>query len=374
MRRPPSSHPLVPRSRAAAAGAPRPHPFRALRSSRQRGSVILFVLGLILLTSLLLTRFIERANTELLAEARYAQLPALRDEAYSALQVSLAVLADVSAVDNGLHSPAQGWGDPLAYANYTPPPGCTAEVAIEDETGKLSLPAADATTLQNLLITAGCLPLDAERVADAILAWTRTDHVAQYSESDDDSYQAFDPAITPPHANLHSFAELQLMPAVREVLGNEDGSWNVIGARFLDSVSLYNFSRVNLNTAGNDVLESLKLDPTAIDAQRRDGPDDGTGRNRRVLYATTDLGSALGSEADAINRTGVDATCLRVVVTVHQGGRKFVLTAVVQPGGSAAGTAPEPDPNATASSPRSWSSKSIDSAFRVLEIRENNGF
>ena len=41
--------------------------------------MILFVLGLILLTSLLLTHFINRAHTELLTEARHSQQEPLRD-------------------------------------------------------------------------------------------------------------------------------------------------------------------------------------------------------------------------------------------------------------------------------------------------------
>jgi general secretion pathway protein K len=352
------------------------HParFSPVKTDRQRGSVILFVLGLVLLTALLLTRFIERANTELLAESRFAQLPALRDEAYSTLQVTLAVLADFSAADNGLHAPAQGWDDPLTYAGYTPPDGFQTTVRIEDETGKLSLPDADAASLQELLVTAGCLPLDAQRVSDAILSWSRPDHTAQFSESDDDTYQQLDPAITPPHAALQSFAELQLIPAVRDLLCNPDGSWNGIGQRFLASVSLYSFNHINLNTVGPDVLAALGLQADALLAQREDNARKNDPRGAGVFYALSDASSALNGSPDAMARLGVDVSCLRVVITTRQGGRKFQLVAVVQPGAPGNGGTAAPAPNTTATTPRSWTTKSIDSAFRILEIRENNGF
>jgi general secretion pathway protein K len=349
------------------------NPVRA-PARRQRGSVILFVLGLILLTSLLLTRFIERANTELLAESRFAQLPALRDEAYSTLQVTLAVLADYAAVDNGLHAPAQGWGDPLAYAGYTPPEGFKTEVQVGDETGRLSLPDADAASLQELLVTAGCLPLDAERISDAILAWSRPDHTARFSESEDDTYQQLDPAIKPPHAAIHSFAELQLIPVVRNLLCDPDGAWNGIGRRFLASVSLCSFNHINLNTAGADVFAALGLQADALLDQRERNARDGDPRGTGVFYALTDAGRLLDGPPDAMAKLGVDVSCLRIVITTSRGGRRFQLTAVVQPGAAGNGTAAAPDPNTTATTPRSWTSKSIDSAFRILEIRENNGF
>ena len=90
------------------------------RARSDRGSVILLVLGLVLLTSFMLMRFIDRAHTELLTEAKHGQQVPLRHEAYSALQITFAVLEDIAAIDEGLHSPNQCLGEPLDYFDYTP--------------------------------------------------------------------------------------------------------------------------------------------------------------------------------------------------------------------------------------------------------------
>ena len=59
-----------------------------------RGSVIVLVLLTVFLAAFLLTKFVQRAGTEMLADARAADQARLRREAYSALEVTLAVLAD----------------------------------------------------------------------------------------------------------------------------------------------------------------------------------------------------------------------------------------------------------------------------------------
>src|SRR3954462_6185339 len=89
-------------------------------NSRRRGSVIVVVLALITFAAFFLGRFIERSMTELLVESRVRQSERLRVDAHSVLELTLAVLADYQALDNGLRSPAQGWGNPLANADFTP--------------------------------------------------------------------------------------------------------------------------------------------------------------------------------------------------------------------------------------------------------------
>ena len=367
------------------AGSPDPALDRATRpwrgsatppctTRRSRGSVVIFVLGIILLTALLLTRFIERAQSELLAEARHAQLPALRGEAYSALQVSLAVLADYIAVDGGLRSPAQGWGEPLAQTDYTPSDGLQVAVQVEDESARLSLPGADPVTLLELLVVAGCTDSEAERIADAIVAWTRAEHPPRFAESDPDFFALSDPALVPPHAPLRSFGELQLLPAVRDVLMDGDSRWNEIGRVFLANLSLHRFTQVNLNTAGPEMLLALGLDANAILARRDPGLHGLTDPAAGIFQSVADVATLTGDPA-AAGRIGVETTCLRISITVLQGGRSFHLLAVVQPGGGTArppaNTGPETTPPTT---PRAWTSKSIDSPFRILEIQENHGY
>src|SRR3954471_10795910 len=121
---------------------------------RHRGSVIVVVLALITMAAFLINRFVERTMTEMLVESRARIADRLRSDAHSALEATLAVLADYQAADNGLRSPAQGWGQPLIGLDLPSRPGTTVEVQFEDETGRPSLPrlqAADLVTLGRFL-------------------------------------------------------------------------------------------------------------------------------------------------------------------------------------------------------------------------------
>lgn len=335
--------------------------------SSQRGSVILFVLGLVLLTSLLLTQFISRAHTELLTEARRSQIEPLRNEAYSALQVSLAVLSDFAAVDEGLHAPAQGWGEPLIHADYVPPAGFTVEATILDESGLLPLGTRDATVLQNLLRELDVPIADADRFVEALLAWTESEAIAR---SLDRSITMIDgaPALTAPQAALRSFDELRFIPAIRAVLCDEQGDWNETGRTFLANVTLHPFPAINVNSASEVVLNALGLDAGAIEARRTtaNNPRD------RVLRSLGDVGASAATTATGI-QTGVSATLLRIRIVTAYGARRFTLEAVVQPGGDPTTTNPPPA-DAEETEPRPWTRNSIDSGFSILEIRENNGY
>ena len=346
------------------------------RTRSQRGSIILFVLGLILLTSFMLMRFIDRAHTELLTEAKHGQQVPLRHEAYSALQVTFAVLEDIAEIDEGLHSPDQGWGDPLDYFEYTPAEDIDVTITVEDETAKLSLATTDAITLTTLLTTLEVLNSDAERIADAILTWSRPDHTAQFSESEANTYRRRDPPLTTPQRPLRTFDELRLMPAVLEILCDENGEWNETGRRFLDNVSLLPFDFINLNTGRADVLSALGMDDANLRAlqdrrlaDRREPP--------RPYYNLADVGEDLGSLPEN-DRFGTEAQILRITIKASQGGRVYKLVALVRSGGAQDGPArpdsPEGDAPEPTSEPRPWTRNSIDSPFQILDIRENDGF
>ena len=68
----------------------------------RRSSVIILVLVTLLFTAVALTAFVEKAGNDLMVEVRQADAHRLRQEAFSALEVTLAVLEDFREADNGL--------------------------------------------------------------------------------------------------------------------------------------------------------------------------------------------------------------------------------------------------------------------------------
>jgi type II secretory pathway component PulK len=343
---------------------------------RARGSVVIFVLGVILLATFLMTRLMDRAAVELAAENKAVRRSDLRQEAISALEASLAVLADFAAVDGGLRDPADGWEHPLELIAYAPSEGTFAEVSVADETGRLSLPQADDEELARYLEAIGCPPTATDSLVDALLTWTKPDHISL----DGDGLE-FPSAALPynaPQRPLRSFEELRAIPAARELFFDGQGRWNELGLRFKSGVSLFSFPATNVNTAGVEPLLASGLDRDRIAAiadARRAHAQPGA-----AYRSPAELAGAWGREGTPPG-LGTEATCLRLDVQVRQGGRSYRLDAWIARGGSsgAARAAPMPNRNPAATvaeearSVRNNPRKRLDYPFQILELRENDG-
>jgi len=313
-----------------------PHTKQSILGAR-RGSVIVLVLGLITLAAFLLHAFIERSLTEMLVESRVLQANRLRTDAHSALETSLAVLADYQAIDGGLRAPAQGWGEPLAGLDFVAGEGRTVRVVVEDESGLISLPRLGAPDLIALGRQFGLKAAEAERLADAVLTWTHRDHVSTRLETNVRNYEQAVPPHHPPGRPMTSFAELGAIAGVRELLFTPEGRPTPLHEQFTRNVSLYDFPAINLNSARLATLELAGLDETQ--AAKVAAYQAGEGARapgtppffRSIEEAKAHLGVTI-----PLGRFDTLARCLRIVVTVQEGGTSFHLTAVVVPVGDAA--------------------------------------
>jgi len=314
----------------------------------EAGSVILLVLMGLLLTAFAMTKYLERTTIDLLADAREASADRLRVEAYSALETTLAVLQEFRSVDGNLSSPNEGWGDPLGFAGYTPPAGLTVTVALEDESGKISLPHADFATLRDLFLLLDQKPTDAERLADALLVWMQPGYepVDSFSARPTDYERSAIP-FDPPERSLHSFSELGSIKYVRDLLFDDQGQPNELWQRFVDSVSLYDFAQPNINGARETTLAALGgYDDTNV--RKIEDYLAGTGSYAHqgpIWFRSQGDVATLVGQAMASPRLGTQVTCLRVNVTVREGSTSFNLSAVVAPPGGA--RLPPADPPTT---------------------------
>src|SRR5690606_28580353 len=117
-------------------------------SARSKGSILVAVLGFIVLLSAILVAFLGESIARIKYYGLFFNRDDLRVEAYSALEITLAVLSEIHAIDGSINGPAQGWADPLAYAEYTPPEGTRVAVRFEDESGRIPLtPSTDRMLL-----------------------------------------------------------------------------------------------------------------------------------------------------------------------------------------------------------------------------------
>ncbi|MBS0662060.1 MAG: general secretion pathway protein GspK [Verrucomicrobia bacterium] len=305
--------------------------------SRQhrRASVLVIVMVTLLFTAFALILFVEQASTDLLVEARAATAHRLRREAYSALEATLATLEEFRRADSGLHGPAEGWADPLAFAGWQPREGCTAEVALEDESGKLPLSRVDNGTLVSLFKSWDFNQADAERLADALLGWMRRDYVPSSGRSPD--YDLGELPFEAPQRPIRSWTELAAIDYVRDIFYDEQGRPNDLYRRFTAAFSLYDYDQFNVNTASTDVLTAVGFSDPTQHGRLHDfltGTGGYTAQGPGWLTSSSQAAGVLGTGAMP-NLAGTQVRALRVTVTIHEGKSEFRLAAVVAPNGGA---------------------------------------
>jgi len=354
------------------------------------------VLVSLVFTAVALTAFVEKAGNDLLVEVRQADAHRLRQEAFSALEVTLAVLEDFREADSGLHSPAEGWADPLGWAGYAPSEGRTVEISFQDESGKIPLKRADLTTLTNLFEYWQMQPADAAKLADAIAGWMQTGYT--YSTSLNPDYANATIPYAEPQRPLRSFAELAAVDVAKDVMFDESGLPNGYFWRFVNDVSIFNYPQPNVNAANADVMAAVGQ---YTDAQQQKINDylQGTGQfaqeGQQWFKDSTTLGNVAGLGGNATQFVTTIAA-LRITITVKEGPSHFRMSAVVAPQGGATtnqtaatnataqATNPsttsatsvtatsQPSSTATSSATAAAASQSINYPFTLLELLEED--
>ena len=232
---------------------------------RRRGSVIIVVLVLITLASLLLARFMEDNSLELSMATHEADRRRLRADAQSELELALAVIAEIRSIDlNKIHAPSQGFDDPHAYAGFPPRDGLQVQFDYEDESAKLPLSVLTKNDLIQLLYSLGMEQRDAERVADAVVAWQSKSYESLEEEASDAAYQRATLSFRPARRPIRSFEEFRNIGVAKELFFDERGRPTPIFQAFKACVSLYTFPQANINTASDAVLLSQGLDENQL--------------------------------------------------------------------------------------------------------------
>jgi len=361
----------------------------------RRSSIIVLVLITLMFTAAALTVFLEKATNDLLVEVRQSDARRLRQEALSALEVTLAVLEDFRQADNGLHSVAEGWGDPLGWAGWNPSEGRTVEVSFRDESGKIPLAHADVTTLTNLFEYWQMAPADAERLADMICGWMQKGYL--YTSALVPDYTDAGVPYAEPQRPMRAFSELAAIDYAKDVFFDANGLPNGYYWRFVDDFSLFTYANPDVNGANADVMACVGQ---YTDVQRGHISDylSGTGQfaqlGQQWFQNTSTLASVAGVGGSATS-FGTTISALRILVTVHEGRSIYRLSAVVAPqggatinranatnaasaaaGASATATpvtnAAQPSAAPTSAAAAAAASQSINYPFTLLEMLEDD--
>lgn len=297
----------------------------------RRGSVVVVVLVLVALGSMLMLRLIEDNSLELALAARESDRNRLRTEAWSEMELTLAVLAEMNRIDSSrLHVPAQGWGDPHGYAGIALRKGLTVTYIFEDESAKLPLANMSLLDLTNLLEALGLSLRDAQSVGDAILAWTKPGYEPQDALASELAYERAALAYRPAARPMRSFDELRSVGVARGFFFDEDGHPRQLLEDFKRCVSLYTFGGTNVNTCDPLVFKGKGYDDRTIEqilAYRTDPARRPSG-SAPYFNSMTGFKSVTGNPGLA---NGLSTLCrlLRVRVRLQEGRATHEVSALV---------------------------------------------
>jgi general secretion pathway protein K len=336
----------------------------ALPDRRQRGSVLIAVLAVILLLSFLITKFMQEALDSLEYRSIFNEPVDVRSYAYSMLELSLATIQEVALIDEGkLYAPEQGWGQPLEYGNVSVPNGWDVSVVITDEGGKLPINKMEEAQLNKMLEETFEFDFGTAReLSSMLLDWIDEDDSKRLNGAESEDYLRRNPPYRAANGPLQSLTELRLLEVWEDEFFDEDGQPNELFAKLSNLVSVYYSGSVNLNKASAEVLELLAL---------QDGYDE------EYLFDGLDKPYLTQLPASANKSTsGVETSLLRVTVTLRRGNVPYTISALVEPNFSTEGAATggnAPGQRSDKDAPRTGTTEEQDALrypFKILQLSE----
>jgi len=312
---------------------------------RQRGSILVIVMVMILFTAAAIVAFLDRASNELLVASHIKVANRLREDAYSALNVVLGTLEEFREADgNQLRSPTEGWakGLTLPWLQWTPTGNHTVDVAFADESGKMPLMHTTPVQMLALFEAWGLSQDDSQTMVDELMTWMRLNPnyvptlagVPDY-EQDSNPYAA-------PLRPIRSYSELGAIDFVRDKLYT-DGQPNDLWWRFVADFSLLNYPTPNINSAPPDVLAAVGLFNNAQVANIASflagqgdfvNPSTVSALGGQWFTSGTQLRNVVGGQGNTSSFSTI-ITALRITITVHEGLSSYQLSVVVAPQGGA---------------------------------------
>ncbi len=328
--------------------------------SDKRGSILLMVLVLILVMSFMLTRFVERTHAEIQGEGYYVERARLRLHAWSMMEVAVATLADVKAINGALHAPAQGWGDILDYTKVELPEGLNVQFEFIDESAKLNINNLDEGSLLLLFDQMG-FDLDiSQTLTNTFLDWIDSDDQARIDGAESFEYSIDGMDMSPSNQPIESLEELYSVIGFRELFFDENGLPNDLFQQLSEVVTYHEVSRLNANSANQLALMSLAglgEDQAYIIQEHLSGLDGELGTEDDNYFADNqELQDVVGDLPRGIPLNS-QISVLTIKVRVQESSNAFTLIGTINTQTQAAGS----------------SNNNLQYPFVFLEVREEPG-
>lgn len=347
--------------------------------NRSKGSILVFILALIVLLSVLCLRLMEEGIREARHLDQFHRRDDLRIHAYSALDIAVGVLSEFKMFEGKLYSPAQGWGDPLAYAGISPTEeGVTWSVRLIDESAKIPITKIKEKDLvalfavmqaeEDSLINED----DGQPFYDSMMDWVDQDDEEREEGAEDEYYEDLEHPYFTPDKKINSFEEFRMIkdfaydpedPDRTGIFFDAQGSETKNMRDFRASFSFFNQGPVNVNNASPFLMRFLCGDDESLYEDLLEGPSTGNGESYFMNPNDQSLLALRGNRSISISTS---VTMFRVEITVNRGKANFQLHAVLSYGSSLPSR-----PGSAAGRPPASRGQSLGHPFRVLSIREN---
>ena len=366
-------------------------------NSRKKGSILVFVLALIVFVSVLSVRLMKETTQELRHVSQFHRRDDLRTYAYSALDIVVGVLNEFKLVRGKLSS-GQGWGAPLEYAEMLDTSILSLEedsldrssavkwnVSLIDESGKLPIQNVKDMNLATFLASfmskeEGRQLVDEEDgrpLVEILRDWQDEDNEERDDGAEDDFYEDLDPPYFTPGRNVETFDEFKWIkgfgfseddPDKRGLFFDENGMETSSFRSFKSTFSFFNQDGLNPYGCSSEMLRVLAGDDNRLYEELVELKSSSDAIERQDYFQQM---SQLASEMGL--KLSDEVRVLRVEISVTRGKSVFKLHAVLS--------------NQVASSPRSnqnsrkkVNSRSMEKSprnskikypLRILAIREN---
>ncbi|MDA7757088.1 general secretion pathway protein GspK [Opitutales bacterium] len=364
-------------------------------SPRKRGSILVFVLALIVLLSVLSLRLMKETAQELRHVSQFHKRDDLRTYAYSALDLTVGVLNEFRMILGKLDDRGLGWGDPLEYAGISPSDiAATGEeeslnspitwsVRLLDESGKIpfhEIKEKDLVSLFAFMKAGGDSIVnddDGEPLVDALADWQDKDDEERDEGAEDDYYEDLDPPYWTPGRKLENFDEFRMIKGFAydpddsensgiffDEIGNETGDL----VNFKDSFSFFNEGGFNPDGASVFLLKFLAGDDEGAFEDLNESRNSSSQSDKKRYYDM--IGELANKRGLKIDRS---AKVFRLEINVNRGKSNFQLHAILLNEMSSGNRKPirPKTGQKNLQKPRSARNQKIQYPFRILALREN---
>ena len=364
------------------------------RSVRKKGSILVFVLALIVFISVLSIRLMKETTQELRHVSQFHKRDDLRTYAYSALDSAVAVMNEYKMALQKLGN-GQAWQRPLEFANLKDPSflsgsdeenrvsGIKWNIDLIDESGKIPLNHVSDKNLQALFAQmvndnegGGLFDEDDGRpFLECLRDWEDEDDDDREDGAEDDFYEDLVPGYFTPGRKVSSFDEFEMIkgfgfsmdePEESGLFFLENGVETPHFRNFKDSFSFYNEGAINPHTCSDFILRVLAGSDDSLYEDLVEKRSSDESRDRKEFF---DQMSKLAGEMGL--QLSQDIIIVRAIVTVERGKSMFQLHAVLSNQLQGTGAVANRNAKKTKAKKRSERNEKLKYPMRILALREN---